>query len=481
MFFERYANGFNTISMRQDVEEQIRRQAEHDSEIESKIARKRRRRRGFFATTICLTVVVVSLVVWAAIKRVSVPELGPADFFQEAVRLQAEGEIQQTINLLKRVLSAQPEHEEARWLLGQTYLSIGDGRAAEKEIRHVRLLGGKGLEVQFTILESMLFERRYMALLIETAGLSTTPDSDYRSQRFRAEAQFGLRRYAKAAETVADVLRENDSEASALSVLTRLHLAEQNIEMARDAVDRLERVAASSTETVLLRARVALLEGDYQASRELFESAMSKQVHPEGRLGLAQTYLAEGRPDEALAELSRIKRDPSGITKYLAAVAHFQKGDVQTMRGGLRKFLSRFPDHLDGLMLMARVNHLHQELRQAETGLSRLLSIAPDDLEALKLLATVHLDIGQIDEAQAVLDRALGVWSNDSALLGLKARAFLAAGDAQAAQELLTQATELAAAATGRDEDVSEKQWQLLRCGLLVHFCERCLFVRECL
>ena len=134
-------------------------------------------------------------------------------------------------------------------------------------------------------------------------------------------------------------------------------------------------------------------------------------------------------------------------------------------------------------MLRAQAYYVKQEHQQAETGLIRLLSIAPNDVGALKLLATVHLDIGQIGEAMSILERAIGESPNDSGLLGLQARAFLAAGDEEMAEKILEAARALAAEAgvTVNDDDFSTTQWRLSRCGLMVHFCQYCLYVRECI
>ena len=471
------AAGVALRKMQADIEAQVRRQAEHDAEIEKKIARHRRLSRFTVVAVICVLVLAVAFMAWKAFTRASAPKMGPTEYYAEALALHEAGKGEQGLMQLKRVLQAEPQHGDARWLLGLVHLSLGDGRAAEKELRHARLLGRDGEDIRYALFEAMLFERRYTEILVDTIGLES--GAQHRPAIYRAEAQLGLRRNPKALETIRAVLAEQPNSVGALSALARLYFSMGDMDDMPETIKQLRTVAPDNVETNLLAGRFELLRGRYTQAREAFDAAMAIEAnHPEGRLGTAQSYLAEGRPDSALTELRKIKNDRYQLSQYLSTVAYVQKGDVQTARAGLRKFLNNHPSHLDALMLMAQINHRQQEHRQAEGGLLRLLALAPDDVDALKLLASVHLDIGQLEQAIAVLERAAALRPDDTVIPALQARAYLAGGQEAKAEEFLTLAASLAEGAAPSGDGPPE--WQLARCGTLVHFCQKCLYVREC-
>ena len=467
--------------MSQDVEAAVQHQAELDQKIESTIARRRRTRRRLIVAAAGLLVLLVAILVWQVVQTVSVPAPEAADYFEQAVQRQQQGDTQGAIRLLKQVLQSHPDHVEARWRLGQSYLLVGDGRAAEKELRHARLLGQQGEDIQHALLEAMLLDRRYTELLIETIGLAGG-NSPHKTRLMRAEAQLGLKRYDKALETLDEVLAEQSDDPAAARVLARVYLATGDVGAAEAALGRVSADTSESAEFKLLRARVALARGSNEQARTLFNDFLAMAGdHPEGRLGKAQAFLAEGNPDQALQELERISQPDTDIVRYLAAVAYSQKGDVQSARAEIRRFLQRQPDHLDGLMLMARMNLLQQEYRQAETSLTRLLNASPNDVTVLHELAALYLELEQPSDAELMLQRATEAGGEDSKLLALKARAAITAGEQQQAEEYLARATEHATEeAAMPDTGPVAAEGRLERCGVLVHYCRQCLFIREC-
>ena len=62
--------------------------------------------------------------------------------YLDRARVQVDkGALREATIELKNALSVNPKNKEARWLLGTTYLDLGENAFAEKELRYARELG----------------------------------------------------------------------------------------------------------------------------------------------------------------------------------------------------------------------------------------------------------------------------------------------------------------------------------------------------
>jgi Tfp pilus assembly protein PilF len=66
---------------------------------------------------------------------------------------------------LKNALQADPDYLDARWLLVQVYLDVGDGVSASKEINAVKGLGKNDAALERAVLKSLLLQHKYTEAL----------------------------------------------------------------------------------------------------------------------------------------------------------------------------------------------------------------------------------------------------------------------------------------------------------------------------
>ena len=130
--------------MTDDIEIQVRRQAQLDAEIERSINRNKRRRRILVVGLSIVIAAVVLIFLVAIAKKITTPTAGVDDYFATGVALREQGDLRGAVGNLRQVLTLNPDHGEARWVLGITLNELGDGRSAEKELRQARMLGRKG-------------------------------------------------------------------------------------------------------------------------------------------------------------------------------------------------------------------------------------------------------------------------------------------------------------------------------------------------
>lgn len=465
-----------------DVEAQIKKQAELDAKIELDIARDRRRRRRLRVVLLLSLVLVVAGLLVGVAKRVSTPRAGVDEFYAAAVALREQGELTKAARELKRVLSLEADHGEARWLLGITLNDLGDGRGAEKELRQARMLGRRDAYLIVVLLESLMLQRRYTEVLVETVSSALGSD-DVRMLLIQGEAQLGLAQYEKSLNTVSRALELAPDSVPVLLALTRISIATNELAVAARYLERARQLDSDRPETRVLTGRLALAGEEFETARQAFGVPRRGEVTPEISLGVVQSFLAEGRPDAASQHLEDLKRivGPVAEFKYLSSVAAIQRGELSTARTILVGLLKDSPEHLDGLFLLAWVHYTTQEYRQAEVLLNRLLNINDDVKDARLLLATVQLELGEPDQAIELLSVIEEQTPDDGQLLALLARAHMQADRIEEGEAYLLKATETSVSQTNTSELLgSERAWEFKHCGNLIHYCRQCLYLREC-
>ena len=78
------------------------------------------------------------------------------DRFRQAVEHREKGELNAAMIEFKNVLKDEPDHAQARWLLGKTYLEMNDGLSAKKELQRARELGVDNDELLIALVKAYL-------------------------------------------------------------------------------------------------------------------------------------------------------------------------------------------------------------------------------------------------------------------------------------------------------------------------------------
>ena len=124
---------------------------------------------------------------------------------------------------------------------------------------------------------------------------------------------------------------------------------------------------------------------------------------------------------------------------------------------------------------MVNVSSRESAHYQAETGLLRLLELSPDDAPARRLLATVYMALGQPLKAVRAARPLVESGNRDPRLMDVLGNAVRQSQDAEAQAWFNDLSPKREPGATPESEI-----WQLARCRVLIHFCEQCLYFREC-
>ncbi len=362
----------------------------------------------------------------------------PAELISAARDFRARGEVRSAIIALKNALTQNPENMEARWLIGLSYLDLGDGASAGKELEHARHLGKQGEELRRALLRSMLLEGKYREVIGQVTALDA-PSVSLRA--IRAEALLALGELESATAAFREVLVLIPDHPDARRGLAQAALRLGDNEEARRQLESLSGTADDELPSWLLRGELELATGHYVDAERAFKRALeASEQNLAGKVGVTRALLAQRRTDDALAQIEALQPRGIPVANYLRAVAERQKGNVDEAAEALREVLRVAPNHANSLLLLGSISYERQALEQADELLTRYLALVPTSIPATKLLAAIHLQRREPDKAIERLRPFVDDAHPDALALSLIGNAYLAKGDFSAATQYYEQA-----------------------------------------
>ena len=341
-----------------------------------------------------------------------------------ARQYQQQGQDRAAVIELKNVLQKDPQHGEARTLLGQIYLDQGDVLSAEKELRRAQSLG-VGRELILPALgRTLLLQGAYDKVLAEVDAAPAHPQW----MALRADALLGQGKLDQAEAIYTELLRQRPDDVGAL-------LGSARIAAARDqglAALRLvyQAIAGHPDDIDALRLRADLLHGQGNNDAAMQDEMRIARLRPEqvqARVDIVNLHLQAGRYAQADAEMARARQiAPNNLlVVYTQALLNFREGKLQPARDQLQLVLKAAPEHMPSILLMGSVQLGLGSLPQAEQFLRKFLENKPHNRYATKLLSSVMLKSGQPDAAITLLAPLLDDKQDDVELMALAGEAYM--------------------------------------------------------
>lgn len=274
------------------------------------------------------------------------------------------------------------------------------------------------------------------------AALERAAAADPSSAEVRAEiAAFELRRNRRdeAERAAKAALALNDSNVQAHRVLGLLYAAYVEASTprtppaevagyARDAVDHLERAVADPTGATDISLHFALgrlyaREGAVEKAIQSFTRVVNQNPGSlQGRLSLAQAYVAARDLDKAIALLDEVVDDEPRVAPTLAQYQE-QAGRLEEALQSYTKALAVLPESRELKFRRLAVLFNLEDYDQAAAFAAEAQAQHPDDLRFAQLQGRALFESGNRDQAFQVLESAVRSHPNDAdtqfALVGL--------------------------------------------------------------
>ena len=329
------------------------------------------------------------------------------EFVRRARDYRETGDISASIIELKNALQQDPKNPQARFLLGQNYLTIRDLAGAEKELLRARDYGMPADKLAEPLAEVWLGRRQFEKLLTEIRVPETA------SAAVKATLAIARGRAHQALGDLDDARQEFDRAVAqdperpvALVSLARIAMRLGDKAEIDESVARAFEAAPEDLNVLTLKGDHDFMRGDY-ASAEVRYRAVVK-ARPDSiavRVALARAQINQGKTDPARGHLdlvlARVKAHPQA--SYLRASLALEAKDYERARLYSEQVLLSNPDHAPSLLIAGAATYLLNRLEQADRHLSGVLAQDPEHRLARRLHAATRYRIARARDGQASL------------------------------------------------------------------------------
>lgn len=380
--------------------------------------------------------VMLLLMVSLALAACGKTEVSDTEHVSQAKQYQSSGDFKASFIELKNALQKNPNNSEARLLLGELYLKIGDGDAAEKEIGIVINLGVNDSYIQSLMARAMLLQNRFQNALNYIDGIKHNDEPALLT--LSADAYYGLGQIDKARSIYINVIEKHENYLEALLGLAKLHLNAGNATEAKVLAERALKRNPQNADAIYTQANVEnrLLETEkamalYQQVVELEPDNIITQVSMNARTSLSRLLLAQKKYDEASQNIEfLLDLSPNHpIPNYLAALLAYENKNYSQARDYAQKVVEIRPKYIPNLIVLGSSNYALGNIEQAEAQLTEVLTNRPALFVVRAMLANIKIRQEESSAALDLLRPIIEQSADDVSLLTLAGQVALSSGD----------------------------------------------------
>ncbi len=370
------------------------------------------------------------------------------EYMQRAHASLEHGDTRTGVIQLKNALRKNPKNLSARLTLANVYVDVGDGAAAEKELRYAITLGATTSVVFEPLAHALLLQRSYEKVLSETIPWSGASAAQLaRVASLRGDAYLGLSNYDAAKKQFEQALELDKGARPARLGLAQLAMAEGKLAIAEQYITDILRVSPQDVEALIKAGELHFARGRLTAA--LSSLTQARTIAPNNvlvHLNLARVYIAQQQWAKALTHITAVRKTypEDAAATYLRAVVAFNQKQFGQADDLLGKLAKRYPSNKNVLLLAAAASYQLGDYEQARGKLNNFLALSPDYLPAKKLLARVAIKLNDVEQAHKMLQQVLKAAPKDVELLALLVDTTRLQKDFNAASGYLQQLVEIA-------------------------------------
>ncbi|HYG30462.1 MAG TPA: tetratricopeptide repeat protein [Allosphingosinicella sp.] len=390
----------------------------------------------------------------------------PEEYYSRGIAALEQGRPRAARAALFNALHGNPRDLRARLAQARASLLLGDGVAAESEIRRARDAGAPQAETRALLAHALLLQGEPRRAIAEIEG-AAGPDAAY-AARIRARSLFALGEEGAAAAEFVRAAELGPRDSQVWTDIAGFRRSTGDVAAAIAAAD--QAVALDPRNDEALRLRGELTRSQYGLSGALPWFNRALEIDPDDVITLlerAATLADLGRMEEMLADTRRVLSLQSGnaMAFYLQAMLAARAGEFELAQTIWQRTEGRFDETPAGMLLGGAIDYESGNVAQAARRLERLVEQQPANRKARRLLAAAQWRLGDAAATIATLRPIAERADADSYSLSLIGRALARQGDTRAAAAFLFRAAlpqGRAAAALDMDA-VSDEQLAALR------------------
>lgn len=393
------------------------------------------------------TMLLASLIAATSLAGCGKTNLTDIEHIERARDFQDKGDITASVIELKGALKKNPDNAEARWILGQIYVDLENGAAAEKELKRARELGVDPNSVLVPLGRALLQQNKAKQVLNEIQATDNVPAATRIGVlTVRGEANLALKQIAAAHADLSAAL-----EACGAGKCIDTLLAWSRFEMSsRNDVGTARKWLMEAIAQDPENGKVWRHVGDFEQSQNHPQEALDAYTKSVQANALDLQALAErahanlqlGKVDASKTDLEALRKLSSRhpAIPYLEGRHALIRKEADKAQASLEAFLKGNPTHPSAIYYLAIAHAVQGHLQQANDLLTQLLNTYPGSLQTRELLATVQIQRGAIDEAIKTLAPLAQQTPGNINIIKLLGRLYLRKGDLQTGIAYLQQA-----------------------------------------
>ena len=356
------------------------------------------------------------------------------EYIQRAKAHIVENNPKSAILELKNALRINSDNSEARYLISQMYIDLGDGVSAEKELRKAEALGlNKSTLIQLYA-KSFMLQREYQKFVDEVLT------DDIESPKVKAEllinssiAHKALDNNEKSTRALTEAIKLANNDKYLVSYAEALQATyEEKLESAISLAQTMLEASPRSIDAMNLLGILYLRNNNFEKSIQEFSKLKQRQPYfiPH-HTNEATAYLRLNKPDDAIKILKPLssKAPNNPIINTLMANAYFLKKDYEKTKVLTEKSLAILPGSLRTRFIAAVANYMNLEFEQSHDHLTYFLSKNPGYEPAQKMMAAVQLKLGFPRKAAEHIKTNKTISQDDIALITAIADQVVSLGD----------------------------------------------------
>ncbi len=363
----------------------------------------------------------------------------PKDHRARATQFLAEEDYASAVTELKHELRDNPGDGELRWILGETYLQMGQKADALNYMQEAFDLNYRSPDLVLALARSKLLSRNYKGVLelYEDWG-RVEPDVDAANwEVLRGQAFLELSQREDAVAAFLQALRRNPDNNDAKRGLVESELGADLAGLSEKDIERVLATGRDQPETWILRGELALSRGNLEEARTSFEKAVARGPDSVFALaGLVRSLIASDKLDDARESVTllamKFPTDP--MSAYVRALYAKQAEQYVQALDALKVVLDYEPDHAMSLLLMGEIYFEMENHVQAMEYLKLFHHHKPDSVLGRRQLAAILNQRGSHKEAIELLEPLLEQSRNDPEIAAILANSYNAMGDEQRAK-----------------------------------------------
>ncbi|MGE4349345.1 MAG: XrtA/PEP-CTERM system TPR-repeat protein PrsT [Candidatus Berkiella sp.] len=331
---------------------------------------------------------------------------------------------------LRRAIQLKPEQVEARKLIADVLLKIGEPLEAERHIRKAIELGAPKNETLVLLGLALIKQKKYDDVLnaLDAEGdlYSAHSKEQAMMNALKGQAQLGKGLLSESVSSFNRAIALDSHCVRAYLGLATLYLSQDKKEKADILLNKAFEINDKDPEVLIFKGDLERAQGHLKESIKSYSKAINSSLPTSLENQYARLYRAlvlahQSKFEDAWRDIRKVKIiSGEGLNlNYVSGMIAFLQHDYAKSQNSLERVINIAPDHLLAHFLLGTVHYMRQQPEQARKYLLYFINQNPSHMLAQKMLAMVEFNLGDVQNAEARLTALLDTDPTDSNTLNL--------------------------------------------------------------